>query len=252
MFSAFVRATPAEEDLLIAALWEAGTSGVAEEPGGVRAFFEDERALHAAFRGLGREPQQIRRESDTDWVKATQDSFPPLLIGERFYLAPPWAPAAPPGRLRLEINPGMACGTGYHPCTQLCLEAMERYVSPQSTVLDVGCGSGILLAAATLLRAKIAIGCDIDAAAIEVARASVREPMFVGSVDAIRAGSVDVLIANISATVTETLWAEFERCLAGGGTLIVSGFQVGELSPEWKYTELTTKDDWACIVVRSL
>jgi ribosomal protein L11 methyltransferase len=64
----------------------------------------------------------------------------------------PWSEqAAPPGRVRLEIEPGMACGTGRHPATQLCLEAMERFVRPRSRVVDIGTGSGILARAATLL-----------------------------------------------------------------------------------------------------
>ncbi len=68
----------------------------------------------------------------------------------------------PPGRLRLEIYPGMACGTGRHPATQLCLQAIERYVRPGARVLDVGSGSGILSDAARLMGAASVIGCDID------------------------------------------------------------------------------------------
>ena len=73
----------------------------------------------------------------------------PMLAGERFFLVPPWCDdPAPPGRLRLEIYPGMACGTGRHPATQLCLEALERTVRPGMTLVDVGTGSGILSAGA--------------------------------------------------------------------------------------------------------
>ncbi len=71
---------------------------------------------------------RIRNQpDDTDWVQHTYDAWPATLVGETFFLVAPWCKdPTPPGRIRLEINPGMQCGTGQHPCTQFCLEAMER------------------------------------------------------------------------------------------------------------------------------
>ena len=107
---------------------------------------------------------ELREEEPTDWERVTREAWPPLCVGERFYLVAPWDEAAvtPAGRLRLEIYPGMACGTGRHPATQLCLQAIERYVRPGARVLDVGSGSGILSDAARLMGAAQVIGCDID------------------------------------------------------------------------------------------
>ena len=99
----------------------------------------------------------------------------------------------------------MACGTGWHPCTQLCLEALEKQVRPGIRVLDVGSGSGILSRAALLLGAGSVISCDIDP---EV------KPQFVGPAEAVKAGSADLLVANISAAVVTDLLPDFEEWLA--------------------------------------
>jgi ribosomal protein L11 methyltransferase len=115
----------------------------------------------------------------------------------------------------LELNPGQQCGTGQHPCTQLCLEAMERIVQPGDSVLDVGSGSGILSIAAQLLAAGCVIACDIDAEAARVV------PFFVGSIDAVRSDSFDVVVANINESVIEELHSEFVRVAR---RRILSGF----------------------------
>ena len=138
---------PEHADILTANLWEAGTLGIVEGAGFVDAFFKDADSAHP----FG-EPQQ---SPEVDWVKQTRDSFTPLLIGERFYIAAPWhTDPTPTGRLRLEINPGLQFGTGQHATTRKCLEALEKVVKPGISVLDVGSGSGILSLAARLLGAK--------------------------------------------------------------------------------------------------
>src|SRR5437763_10985163 len=137
MVSVRIPVEPEESDDLSARLWEAGTLGIIEGPGFLEAFFETPEAA----RQFG-EPTAA---PDVDWVRATEDAWPPLLVGEKFFVVAPWRmEPTPPGRFRLEINPGQQCGTGQHPCTQLCLEAMERIIRPGDAVLDVGSGSGIL------------------------------------------------------------------------------------------------------------
>jgi ribosomal protein L11 methyltransferase len=133
-------------------------------------------------------------------------------------------------------------------CTQLCLEALEGYVRPGDSVLDVGSGSGILSVAASLLGAKRVCGCDIDYDAVETARERVPCPAFVGSVDAIRGGSMDVIVSNISSAAIEGLAGEFARVRKPRSTLILSGF------PEWDPVEAfevkrtTQKGEWLCVV----
>jgi ribosomal protein L11 methyltransferase len=201
---------------LLADLYEAGTLGVIEHEGWVEAFFDDRES--AARFG---EPVEA---PDVDWVKQTEDAWPPVLVGEKFFLVAPWrTEPAPEGRFRLEINPGMQCGTGQHPCTQKCLEAMERIVKPGDSVLDVGSGSGILSVAAKLLGAGKVISCDIDPEA---------SADFVGSVDAVRDASFDVVVANINEEVIGKMLPDFRRVAKHR---ILSGFQDDE-------------GQWTCVV----
>ena len=209
-----------DDDLLILRLWEAGTLGVTEGDGYVDAFFEDAEA--ASQFGA---PEAVM---DVDWIARTHEAFPPLLVGEKFFLAAPWrTEPTPPGRMRLVINPGAQCGTGYHRCTQLCLEAMERSIRPGDSVLDVGSGSGILSLAARLLGAGRVVSCDIDPEAARTAA------FFVGSVDAVRSDTFDVVVANINEDVMGSMRPDFERVAR---VRILSGFQNDD-------------GDWDCVVI---
>jgi len=248
VFSLFLTCSAADEDRLAAELYDAGTAGLVEEPGGLRAFFEDDRSRRELLRRFAAWNPAARAEAEVDWERATQDSFPALLVGRRWFVVPPWSREhTPAGRIRLVVNPGMACGTGWHPCTQLCLAALEDAVHPGDTVLDVGSGSGILSQAATLLGAGLVVACDLDLEAVLVARESVAVPAFAGSADAVRNETADVLVANISAAVVEELSPEFRRVLRPGGTLIVSGFEQQDL-PDGIAGQTFESDRWACIV----
>ncbi|MGH9647487.1 MAG: 50S ribosomal protein L11 methyltransferase [Bryobacteraceae bacterium] len=215
----FVRLENADE-LVTLRLWEAGTLGITEGDGFVDAFFAD--AETASQFGV---PEAV---VDVNWVARTQESFPPLLVGEKFFVAAPWrTEPTPPGRMRLVINPGAQCGTGYHRCTQLCLEAMEKLIRPGDSLLDVGSGSGILSLAAKLLGAGRVVSCDIDA------DAAGPETFFIGSVDAVRSGTFDVVVANINEDVMGSMRLDFERVAR---KCILSGFQ-------------DENGEWTCIVV---
>jgi ribosomal protein L11 methyltransferase len=246
MFSLFFRPSPDREDYLIAELWEHGTTGIIEEYGGIRAFFDD--ALSPLSRFDAYAPE-LREEEPIDWAQATRDAWPPLAVGERFFLTPPWClDPTPPGRLRLPIYPGMACGTGRHPATQLALEAIEQHVRPSDSVVDVGTGSGILAAGAALLGAGRVIGCDVDSDAIGIAVERVSVPLFVGSVNAIRSGWADVVIANIDAATIEELAAEFTRIRKPDSVLILTGFPEWDVPEGFSQQETRKREEWVCLI----
>ena len=268
MFSLELEAEGDEEakDILIAELWERGSTGIVESdlPGGrclLRAFFAADADADALLR---RFPARMERYAPQDWVAYSRVSWEPLCVGERFYLIPEWLDdPAPPGRLRIAINPGLACGTGYHEATQLCLEALEQYQLPAMTVLDVGTGSGLLSIASALLGARRVVACDVDPVAVEIAgaafqRANVDVLLFTGSVDAIGSLSVDLIMANISAAAAIELAPELLRCLARGGLAVASGFETPEAAAVEAAIERAggtverkwIKGQWCALIIR--
>ena len=230
MFSLEIECGAEDRDLLMAELWERGTAGVVElDAQRVRAFFEDaaeRRTLIGLYPGA-----QLREEENVDWAAHARGLFQPIEAGRRFYLTPPWRDdPAPEGRFRIVVNPGLAFGTGAHESTQLCLEAMEDFVKPGMTVLDVGTGSGILAHAALLLGAGKAIACDTDAEAIEVAAGLGADSLrFVGSVDAVAAGCADIVVANINPDAILPHAPALLRARKPGGVLLASGFEGPEI-----------------------
>lgn len=251
MFSLLLHPDPAQEDYLIAELLESGTAGIVEEDGGIRAFFSESDSLDALLSRFSQFAPEARQEHPIDWAQVSRDAWPPLPVGERFYLVPPWLPdePTPAGRLRLEIYPGMACGTGQHPATQLCLRALERYVRPGTNVLDIGTGSGILARAATLLGAGRVVACDIDEQAIRIAREfSGSVMLFVGSTDAVRSRWADVVVANIDSATIEALEPELARVRQHDSILILSGFPASDLPHGFRPSESLTKNGWLCLI----
>jgi ribosomal protein L11 methyltransferase len=250
LFSILLHPSPDREDFLVAELYECGTAGIAEEDGGIRAFFDDASDTAVLLRRFAEFAPTLRSEPSTDWAQVSRDAWPPLLVGKRFFLVPPWRAEdpTPPGRLRLEVHPGMACGTGRHPCTQLSLEAIERYVQPGHRVLDIGAGSGILSAAAALLGAGCVIGCDVDADTVRIARERVHTPMFIGSVDAVRSQWADVIVANIDAATLEHLAQELTRVRKPDSTLILSGFPHWDVPEGFTARETLRREEWLCLI----
>lgn len=233
MFSLELECAQAEKEMVIADLWEAGSSGIVEledrsAAACLRAFFDDDSlrpALHTRFGG------ELKDADTRDWVAFAREHLQPMEIGQRLFVIPEWRDEpTPPGRIRIVINAGLAFGTGAHETTRMCLEGIERHVFPGATVVDIGTGSGILCEAALRLGAGQALAGDTDPDAVGVAkenfeRASVDVGVFVGSADAVRSGSADVLVANISPAWIAELAGEWLRILKPGGTGILSGFE---------------------------
>ena len=110
-----------------------------------------------------------RKVEEQDWVRLTQSQFAPIQIGKNIWVVPSWHEAPNPDALILELDPGLAFGTGSHPTTRLCMEWLEANPAPGKTVLDYGCGSGILAMVAKKVGAGEVVGVDIDPQAIESA-----------------------------------------------------------------------------------
>ena len=174
---------------------------------------------------------------ETNWVEAWKEHYHPIAIGQRLMILPSWYQNPDPARIPIIIEPGMAFGTGTHPTTQLCLELLEKHFSPEyATVIDLGCGSGILTIAARKLGAATLLGVDIDPEALDNARRNAelngvpdQIEWGIGSVREIQGGQfklekADLLLANILAPVIIRLldqgMAEF---LTPEGVMILSG-----------------------------
>lgn len=265
MHALLLECSAEEKDLLVAELWERGTRGVVEyeRPPDrflLEAFFPEPFPPEpfAAYRPRWEPVEEV------NWARVTMESFEPILAGERFFIVPDWRDdPAPPGRLRLVIRPGVALGTGYHPTTQMCLEAMERHLRPGQTFLDLGAGSGILTHAAALLGAGRLIACDTDpqaaeAAAENLARAGVNALLFVGSSNALRDAVADFAAANISPDAAIALAGDIARLLRPRGLAVLSGFEPPSLgrvreaagAASFEILEENARDGWAALTVR--
>lgn len=206
----------------------------------------------------------INYAEDEEWAESWKQYFHTTRVGKHIVIKPVWEEyKKAPGDIVIEIDPGMAFGTGSHQTTRLCLQAMEKYFRPRSIVVDFGTGSGILAVAAAKLGAAIVIAFDDDDIAVKSARENVirnnveervevhwaKTPAFVGK-------EVDMVVANI---VAETIM-EFAEVLAGmirlGGRLVASGITTTKaLDVEqalrnvgFDITETFQEDDWVSIV----
>ena len=175
---------------------------------------------------------QIVDCASEDWVNNWKQYFHPMPIGEKLLIRPTWEDEYDAGgRKVLHIEPGLAFGTGSHPTTKLCLETLEKYIDENSTVLDIGCGSGILSIASLLLGAKSAFGVDIDSLAVKTAQANALENGFdeskfkavQGNLSDKVSGKYNVVVANIVADIIMEFNKEVGKYLENDGVYITGG-----------------------------
>ena len=174
--------------------------------------------------------------ADQDWVRLTQAQFDPIQISERLWITPSWHEAPNGNAVNLQLDPGLAFGTGSHPTTRLCLKWLDTQLKGGENVLDYGCGSGILTIAALKLGAGSAVGVDIDEQAIRASKDNAAQ----NNVDAqfylpdgLPQGQFDIVVANILANPLRMLGEMLAARTKQGGRIVLSGLldeQVEELS----------------------
>ena len=217
-------------------------------------------------------PPTFRTEiiRDPDWGEAWKKYFKPLRVSRNIVIKPTWERFAPTGRdIVIEIDPGMAFGTGQHASTRLCLEALEDILLKdrsfeQWRVLDVGTGTGILGIACAKLDAARVLGLDIDPKATEIAR----ENVLINQVgDRVEIASTDIatlsepfqlIVANLTANPLIKLRPHFLRLLRGGGYLVISGIieqnrpdiEAHFLGDGFSLHRLITEKEWLCYVLK--
>ena len=213
---------------------------------------------------------EFRAIEDEDWMASWKQHYKPIPIGKRLIVVPVWIEIANDGRIPVRIDPSMAFGTGTHPTTQLCLEMIEKYVQPGQTVIDVGCGSGILSIAAIKVGATHALAVDIDTASVRSTRENAEANQVsewietgLGSVDEVRNGQftlrrAPVVLANILAPVIIRLFdAGLADLLETPGKMVLSGILVEQAqavieaaqAKGLRFIEQIQQGDWVAIAL---
>lgn len=204
----------------------------------------------------------VREVPDTDWVRLTQSQFGPIEVGERILIVPSWHQddvlAEPvPGRIQIQLDPGLAFGTGSHSTTHLCLEWLADKLPAGASVLDYGCGSGILAIAAKKLGAAQTLATDIDEQAVNSTRYNAQ----VNQVDVqaylpddLPASQSQVVVANILSNPLKVLAPMLANRVQSGGFLVLSGIfawqaqEMIEAYAEWIPMEVwREREGWVCL-----
>lgn len=199
----------------------------------------------------------VREVEEQDWVRVTQSQFEPIHIGEHIWVVPSWHDAPEPDAVVLELDPGLAFGTGSHPTTRLCMEWLEQHVQPGERTLDYGCGSGILAIVAKKLGAGETVGVDIDPNAVEASRYNAErnhvQATFALPDDAPE-GTFDLVVANILSNPLKLMAAMLCARVRPGGRLILSGVlerQAEEVAAAYAsaipLTVWRARDGWVCL-----
>lgn len=224
----------------------------------------------------------IRELAEEDWAEAWKKQYHLLRIGSRIVIVPLWEEYSPaPGEVIIRLEPGMAFGTGLHPTTCLCLEALETHLTPGCTVLDVGTGSGVLAIAAARLGARYVLALDADPVAVDVAQENImwndvadqvtvrrgslsggdivpRHFTMDGDLELLDTGRFDLVLINILAPVIVRMAPALAARCASGGRLIVAGLiesQEGSVvralqAQGLQVIERGLEKDWVSLVAR--
>lgn len=245
----------------------------------VKGYFAEEDNITEILKYINEKIQEIRelgievgegtveaiKIHQEDWANNWKQYYKPTKVGERIVVKPMWEEYnQAENELVIELDPGMAFGTGEHETTRMCIKALEKYVEKDSIVFDVGCGSGILAIAAAKLGAKKAIGVDLDPVAVESAKENIElnnikniEVLYGNLLDVVD-GKADIVVANILAEIVCILTEDVSKAINQGGYFISSGIihdrveMVTEKLLECGFEVLKVNKDgeWNCIIAR--
>lgn len=202
---------------------------------------------------------------EEDWLNNWKQYFNPIPVGEKLLIRPTWRDKYDPqGRVVLNLDPGLAFGTGTHETTRLVLEVIEKYVNKGTKFLDIGCGSGILAVAALLLGSESAVGVDIDEMAVKTAKenaelngVSERIDVVCGNLTDKISGKYDVIAANIVADAIISLSNDVDKFMNDDSVYIMSGIidvrsaeVEAAVSSKFDIIEKKEENGWVCLVAK--
>ena len=231
----------------------------------VSALFDDDQDVAAIMQsaakniGLQQIPEhRIETLADNDWVRLTQSQFEPIPISPRLWIVPTWHQPSDPNAINIVLDPGLAFGTGSHPTTCLCLRWLDNNIKGGESVLDYGCGSGILAIAALKLGAARAVGVDVDSQAVIASRDNaianqVENVQFYLPNDAPK-GNYDLVVANILTNPLRMLAPLLANAARQGGQIVLSGIleeqaqDVMNIYQQWfDLNAPIFEDGWSCL-----
>ncbi|PBH06018.1 50S ribosomal protein L11 methyltransferase [Clostridioides difficile] len=213
---------------------------------------------------IGEGSVSLDQVNEADWANAWKAYYKPTKVGQRVVVKPTWEDyAMQDGDLIIELDPGMAFGTGTHETTSMCIRELEKYVNKDSKVFDIGCGSGILAIAAAKLGAKEVVAVDLDEVAVKVAKENVLENKVEKSVSVMHGNltdvikdKADVIVANIIADIIKILAKDVQNFMKEDAIFISSGIildKVEEVKESliengFEIVEVQKLGEWSAIV----
>ncbi|MEN7552385.1 50S ribosomal protein L11 methyltransferase [Clostridioides difficile] len=213
---------------------------------------------------IGEGSVSLDQVNEADWANAWKAYYKPTKVGQRVVVKPTWEDyAIQEGDLIIELDPGMAFGTGTHETTSMCIRELEKYVNKDSKVFDIGCGSGILAIAAAKLGAKEVVAVDLDEVAVKVAKENVLENKVEKSVSVMHGNltnvikdKADVIVANIIADIIKILAKDVQNFMKEDAMFISSGIildKVEEVKESliengFEIVEVQKLGEWSAIV----
>ncbi len=201
---------------------------------------------------------------DNDWAESWKKYYKPIKIGERILIKPSWEEYdLEENDILIELDPGMAFGTGTHETTAMCTEALEKYVNPGDIVYDIGCGSGILSIVAAKLGAERVIGVDLDELCVKVSNENIElnnveniVEIKEGNLLDVVEGKANIIVSNIIAEIIAKMTKDLKEYLKEDGIFITSGIIVEKISlvekalleNGFKILQIKKLNGWACII----